>query len=214
MNIYDQWIIKIRKQSRAEKLNQVIKFLKPTAQDKLLEVGIADYEYSDVDNFLIKNYPHQNNLTALSLGPAPLFAKKYPHVHLVNYEGRSFPFLTNEFDLVHSNAVIEHVGKFDAQALFLSELLRVAKKGMTTTPNKYFPIEVHTRLPFIHFFGKGIFDTVAKAIGKGWATGDYMYLLSFNELDNLAQKAGLKNYQIIKNKFWGVTMTLTLIWEK
>lgn len=214
MNIYDQSILKIQKVSRAEKLDQFIKHLKPTEQDKVLEVGIADYEYSAVDNFLIKNYPYPNNLTALSLGQTSIFSEKYPHVRLVNYDGGVFPLKTNEFDIVHSNAVIEHVGQLDAQILFLSEVVRVAKRGMITTPNRNFPIEIHTRIPLIHFLGKNIFDKFANAIGKGWATGDYMYLLSFNDLDKLAQKAGLKNYFILKNSFLGFTMTLTLIWEK
>lgn len=211
MNLYNQWILEIRKKSRIQKLNQIVKFLNPTSGDKMLEVGIADHEYSDVDNFLIKNYSYPNNITALSFGQAPFFAEKYPHVRLVSY---NFPLATDEFDIVHSNAVIEHVGQLNTQALFLSKLFRVARKGMITTPNKYFPIEVHTRIPFVHFLGKDIFDKFATTIGKGWATGDYMYLLSFNELNNLAQQVGLKNYFIVKNKFWGFTMTFTLKWEK
>lgn len=214
MNFFNQRVIEIRKRSRVEKLEQIITLLKPTDHDRLLEVGIADHEYSEVDNFLIKNYPYQNRLAALSLGDAPSFAKQYPNVRLVCYAGGKFPLETNEFEIVHSNAVIEHVGQRDAQILFLSELVRVAKKGMITTPNKFYFIEVHTRIPFVHWFGKSIFDAVAKAIGKGWASGDYMYLLSYKDLDDLAKTVGLRNYRIIKNRFLCGVMTFTLVWEK
>lgn len=214
MEYLNQRVVEIQRRSRAEKLEQMLTYLKPTNQDRLLEIGIADHEYTEVNNFLIKNYPYQNQLTALSLGEAPSFAKKYPNVRLVCYAGGKFPLETDEFDIVHSNAVIEHVGQRAAQTMFLSELVRVAKKGMITTPNRFYFIEVHTRIPFVHWLGKSIFDTVAKAIGKGWAAGDYMYLLSFKELDELAREVGLSNYQIIKNRFLGGVMTFTLIWEK
>ena len=33
----------------------------------------------------------------------------------------------------------------------MSEALRVAPRAFVTTPNRWFPIEVHTRLPLVHW---------------------------------------------------------------
>jgi hypothetical protein len=202
----------IRYRSRLKKLEQMTGLLKASASDKVLEVGIADKEYSPVDNFLIKAYPWQEKITALGIGDVSGFGKLYPKVRAVSYNGRIFPFKKNEFDIVHSNAVIEHVGSGKDQELFLKEMARVAKRGMLTTPNRHFPIETHTRVPFLHWMGKKEFDKILVRIGKGWAAGPYMSLLCEKDLCALAEKAKLRNYRIIKNRLLGLTMTFTLIW--
>jgi hypothetical protein len=116
---------------------------------------------------------------------------------------------------LYSNAVIEHVGNFDDQRRFLSELFRVSRRGYLTTPNRHFPIELHTRIPLLHLLlSKKNFDAFVTKIGKGWAAGDYMSLLSENDLRRLFQEVGISNYTLIKNRFCGLPMTFTLIWHK
>ena len=45
------------------------------------------------------------------------------------------------------------------RATFLQELMRVARHGYVTTPNRYFPVETHTRVPLLHILlPKRIFD--------------------------------------------------------
>ena len=174
---------------------------------------MADEECSPVDNFIIKNYRYKDNITALGIGELAEFKKNYPAVRAVTYGGREFPFDDNEFDIAHSNAVIEHVGGFEAQKIFLSEIVRVSKRGMITTPNRGFPIETHTRVPLLHWMGKENFDKFLRLIGKDFAIGDYMYLLGKADLKRLASAVGLKNYRIIRNRLFGMTMTFTLIWQ-
>ena len=43
-----------------------------------------------------------------------------------------------------------HGGR-DGQRRFVHELCRVAKRVFVTTPNRWFPIEVHTLRPFVHW---------------------------------------------------------------
>lgn len=84
---------------------------------------------------------------------------------------------------------------------------------MITTPNKYFPIEIHTRVPLLHWGPKNlIFDIFLNLMGKSWATGDYMNLLNKNRLLKLMKHTNARNYKIIKNRFLGMTMTFTVIW--
>ena len=61
----------------------------------------------------------------------------------------------NTYDIVYSNATIEHVGSHNKQKIFISECARVAKKTIfITTPNRYFPLDFHTKIPFIHMLPK------------------------------------------------------------
>jgi glycosyltransferase involved in cell wall biosynthesis len=69
----------------------------------------------------------------------------------VRADALHLPFQDDSFDLVVSNAVIEHVGGEAEQRLFVAEHLRVARAWVITTPNRWFPIEAHTRAAFRHW---------------------------------------------------------------
>jgi hypothetical protein len=66
-------------------------------------------------------------------------------------DGLSLPFWDQTFDLVISNAVIEHVGGASEQAAFIAEHQRVGRAIIITTPNRWFPIESHTRTIVRHW---------------------------------------------------------------
>lgn len=75
----------------------------------------------------------------------------------VKADACALPFATNSFDWVFSNAVIEHVGHPLRQRRFADEIRRVAARGyFVATPNKHFPIEPHTLLPFYQFLPPSI----------------------------------------------------------
>jgi SAM-dependent methyltransferase len=132
---------------------------------------------------------------------------------VVRYDGRVFPFEDKSFDIGWSNAVIEHVGGEERQIQFLKELCRTCKKVYFTTPNRYFPFEVHTRYPLIHWLPKKVFDKILSITSKKWAAGDYMNLLSRKSLENLLQEVGLRGEEYIlhRNKFFGFTMDFSVI---
>lgn len=75
-------------------------------------------------------------------------------VKVVLYVGKIFSFEDNSFDICWSNAVIEHVGDLKAQLHFITEVNRVTKSVIFYTPNKLFPIEIHTRTPLLHLLPK------------------------------------------------------------
>ena len=66
-------------------------------------------------------------------------------------DGRRLPFSESSFDLVYSNAVIEHVGFERAQRAFVAEHNRVGKNWIITCPNRWFPVESHTDVLFRHW---------------------------------------------------------------
>jgi len=90
------------------------------------------------------------NLTAPDLGPF-----KDRNIRPVIADGCHLPFPAKSFDWVFSNAVLEHVGALEKRAQFAAEIRRVARFGyFVTTPNRWFPIEPHTLLPFYQFLPK------------------------------------------------------------
>ena len=203
--------INISVKNRQKKYQYFLDQIQPGKDSKILDVGITeDDAYSGV-NFLEKHYPYKENITALSIEEAPNFKKNFPQITLVNYDGKHFPFADKEFDIAWSNAVIEHVGDYNSQSLFLSELLRTSKTIFITTPNRWFPIEVHTRLPFLHFLPKKYFDKILPLIGRGWAAGDYMNLLSVSDVEKMLHALNVKNYNIKRNKKFFATMDFVLI---
>ena len=94
---------------------------------RLLDVGFSEEEYGSSDNFIEKHYPYPEMLTALSVDIPAKFKRRYPKVTVVHYDGRVFPFEDKTFDVLWSNAVIEHVGARNKQLNFLREIKRVSK---------------------------------------------------------------------------------------
>jgi hypothetical protein len=201
--------------NRRRKWDIFLREFAPKPEDRVLDIGFSDQEYSDTDNFIEKHYPYRSQITALGVDAPSEFPKRYPDVKVMQYDGTTFPFEDKSFDIAWSNAVIEHVGRHenrrDAQVLFLREIARVSRSAFVTTPNKRFPIEVHTRTPLLHWLPKSWFDRYLRMRGIGWATGDYMDLLSVGELRGVLRDAGVTQYRIVQNRLMGLTLDFVVI---
>ncbi|MDB2363334.1 hypothetical protein N9V70_02705, partial [Candidatus Pelagibacter bacterium] len=66
-------------------------------------------------------------------------------------------------DLVLSSATIEHVGNYNNQKMMLANMVRLSKKIIIiTTPNRFHPVDFHTKIPIIHWLPKSIHRKILK----------------------------------------------------
>jgi Methyltransferase domain len=92
------------------------------------------------------------------------------------------PFGDGSFDVVTANAVLEHVGSVENQRFFISELMRVGGRVYVTVPHRFFPVEHHTAIPFLHWFD-ATFPLACRALGKEkWANSENLILMSRRRL--------------------------------
>ena len=179
---------RISLRSRQRKLGLFLDELRPGPHTTVLDVGADELGFGDGDrcttlNFFEEHYPWPEKITALGLWDGAAFRERYPDIAYVQGDACALPFADGAFDIVHSNAVIEHVGARDRQRLMVSEALRVARRAFVTTPNRRFPVEVHTRLPFVHWLPDSISGRAYDAVGKPFARE--LELLTKAELEAL-----------------------------
>lgn len=162
--------------------------MSPLPNETILDVGVGD-GFARGMNFLEQWYPYPENITALGdlhHGDYPTFRERFPKVNLVLGDGKSIDFPDNAFNIVFSNAVVEHVGTYENQCRFVSELCRVGRRVFLTTPNYWFPIDSHTLLPLVHYLPIGLRYKVYKIFGKEkWADINMLNLLTPSRLLNL-----------------------------
>jgi SAM-dependent methyltransferase len=149
---------RVSMRSRERKLQLFLDLLQPGPETTVVDVGVTDAPFGagSTDNFFEALYPWPERITGVGHTELDRFAAAFPQVRVVRADGRDLPFGNAEFDLGFSNAVVEHVaGGRDGQRQFVHELCRVARRVFVTTPNRHFPLEVHTLLPFVHWLPKG-----------------------------------------------------------
>jgi hypothetical protein len=161
--------------SREKKLQLLLDELHPTPATSVLDVGADELGFGEGGgcgtlNFFEERYPWPERITALGLHDGAGFRSRYPHIPYVQGDACDLPFADNAFDIVFSNAVIEHVGGCGRQQRFVSEAIRVGRRVFVTTPNRRFPVEVHTRLPLVHWLPDALSHRVYRASGKDFAT--------------------------------------------
>jgi len=158
---------RVSMRSRERKLQLFLELLQPGPGSSVLDVGVtnAPFGHGSTDNFFEALYPWPERLTAVGHTSLDRFAAAFPKVTAVQADGRDLPFADRAFDLGFSNAVVEHVGGRDDQRRFVHELCRVAERVFVTTPNRFFPLEVHSLVPFAHWLPRAARDRVLHARG-------------------------------------------------
>ncbi len=177
MGLADQ----ISLRSRRRKFGLFMETIAPTAATTVLDVGVDDFAFGELSvnegrcgtlNFFEDMYPWPERVTAVGLHEGTRFRAGYPAARYVQGNALELPFEDGSFDVVFSNAVIEHVGGEEEQLRFVAEALRVGRRAFITTPNRWFPVEVHTRLPLVHWLPDAVSHRAYDLARKPWAKGN------------------------------------------
>lgn len=126
-------------------------------------------------------------------------------------------FRDNEFPVVFSNSVIEHVPRWEDQHRMANEIRRVGESYFVQTPNRYFPIEPHFLFPFFQFLPLQIKIFLLRHYPLGWAAqagsrdeavrqAASIRLLTRREMTQLFPKA-----EVYRERFYGVTKSFVVL---
>ena len=154
----------------------------PDQTHQILDVGVSDV-VNDVANLLERSYPHRSNITALGLGLGSDFRATFPEVKYQQVSGdERLPYDDRSFDFAISNAVLEHVGDEARQKFFVAELFRVSKCVFLTVPHRFFPIEHHTAIPFLHWTDASFRWACRARRQDEWTRPENLILMSSTQL--------------------------------
>lgn len=161
------------------------------------------------------------NWTFLSARPQLTILDVFDHSDKADWatyvvgDGCHTDFPSASFDVVFSNSVIEHVGGIERQRQFAGECMRCGHGFFVQTPNKWFPFDTHTLMPFAHWLPQKLFRKLVpispRFVFFKPDPGDLedfrnMRLLSRRDLQELFPGA-----EIIKEKFCGITKSLIAV---
>jgi hypothetical protein len=139
----------------------------------------------------------------------------HANIRSVEGDGRSMPeFGENQFDIVFSNSVIEHVGGEEDIRRMADEIRRIGLNYYIQTPNRYFPIEPHFFFPMFQFLPVTVRTTLVQNFQLGWIPKipdrdeaermvRSVHLLSKNEM-----KALFPDAHIIEERLLGLTKSI------
>ena len=122
-------------------------------------------------------YPYRERLTVIGRAAeeADWFSEEFPGARFVEADLRAIPLPDGYFENGICNAVVEHAGTRDQQTALVAEVCRVCRNVLFTTPNRRFPVELHTFLPLLHWLPDGLYRAALRRLG-------FTY---FAEIDNL-----------------------------
>ena len=179
---------------------------------RIADYGVTAEGSSAEANLLEQLYPDKGKITAISIEDAGFLEKKYPGMKFVKVlPDQRLPFDDDYFDVVYSHAVIEHITGDRERSHFIEEITRIGRCVFLTTPNRYFPLETHTLVPFLHFLMPSFFYFLLdrKVLSRFYNSGN-LRLLGKKELEALA--GGLDcRYSVFSVRTCGLVSNFALV---
>jgi len=192
---------------------RVMGLLRPTRESRILDVGTTPDLEIPYNNFFERWYPYPDRLTACSIEDCSDLEKQFVGLRFRRIDGEDLPFQEREFDAAVSFAVLEHVGSERRQRHFLRELARVAGAFVVYTPYRYFPVEMHTFLPFTHWLPAPWYRAIWSRLGlEFWAEEGNLNLLSVRTAKRLVPSFGDATVRLIR--FWGWPSNIEIHWRR
>jgi len=184
--------------------------------ESVLDVGVTADRACAYSNYFERTFPHPERIVAFSDQDAVWMEEAWPGLRFVRGDACRLPFPDGTFDLVFSSAVLEHVGSRERQARFLSECVRVARKCVfLTTPDRAFPLEMHSGIPFLHWLPMPLFRRLLRLFGQAaLASEANLNLLTARELEGLCRRTSAEDCRLYRYRFCGFPSNLVLVIRK
>lgn len=208
----DSWRDRLTLRAR-RKIYRALECMLPLNEiQSVLDVGVTADRKCGFSNFFESMYSHPDRITAFSDQDASWMCDQWKGLKFVRGDARCMPFADNSFDFVFSSAVIEHVGSREQQQQFLKECIRVARKHVfITTPNRWYPMEMHSGLPLLHWLPMSWFRRVLRMIGQGeLAKESNLNLLSLREFNMMCDKLEVADREFRFLSFFGFKSNILL----
>ena len=182
----------------------------------ILDVGSTEDEKNESSNYLIKNLGGYRNYKSISdqTITSNFFSKILRKSITENFSQDEIANFQS--DLVISNATIEHVGSFENQIKMCKNIINLSKKYfIIMTPNRFHPLEFHTKLPIIHWLPKKFHRKILRLLGlKFFSEEKNLNLLSQYDFKLIMGKLNQNKYEIKHVNFFLMKSNLILIGEK
>jgi len=184
--------------SRTKKFELLQTVFRARPGDRVLDIGASGevflrYTLEDV-------YPYPQRIVAGGNEFQQVVSARryYPQPRYAVFDGCALPFPDQSFDLVFSNAVIEHVLGPGQQERFAREVRRVGKSWFVTTPNFWYPFESHYHLPLIQFLPRDAQRQYNRLLGSHIPRGTVqdLALLSAGRLRALFPSAHIEKVRV------------------
>ena len=149
----------------------------PGPEARVADFGVSGHRDHPVHSFFEALYPYRDRLTAIGRAAeeAGWLPEAFPGLRFLEADLRAIPLPDGYFDYGICNAVVEHGGTREQQRALVAEVCRVSRCVLFTTPNKRFPVELHTFLPVLHWLPDRTYRAALRRLGHGY----------FAEVDNL-----------------------------
>ena len=215
-DLHSSFIDKITQNKRMEILKVISNYLKNDVLQDVLDIGTTQDIESSASNYIIKNlkgFKIYKSISDQEINTS-FFAKKLKKSITVDFSKSEL----DEFksDLVISNATIEHVGSFENQIKMCQNIIKLSKKYfIIIAPNRFHPIDFHTKIPFLHWLPKKIHRKFLSLLGfKLLSKEENLNLLSHNDLIFIMKKLNHSSFTIKSIKFFLFKSNLILIGNK
>ena len=163
-------------------------YIKKYKVKDILDVGTTEDKNFKSSNFIIKKIKNKKIiLKSISNQNIKLkiFDHKLKHSITTNLDKKKIMRMSS--DLILSNATIEHVGSRKKQIQMIKNIIKLTKKVfIIITPNRYYPIDFHSKIPLIHWLPKKIHRWILRKIGmKDLSKEKNLNILSIKDIESM-----------------------------